>query len=328
MNSSYTSMLDKAIGQIKSASRIAIAAHINPDGDTIGSMLALYLALSACGKEVVPLSYDGVPEQYKHLPGAGAVRRTLGQETDLVITVDCNSAQMLGGLFEDLEKAPRIIEIDHHSSREPFGGLELIDTEAASVGEQIWQLLKRMEIEITTPIAENILTSIVVETGSFRLPNVRPLTFEICRQALEMGVDYYRLVDNIYWSYAPQTVILTGLCLSRAHFEADGRLVWSIIYKDDFREMKGLPENVDAVADELRAIKGVELVVFFREERPGSLRVSLRSKNNLDVSRLARRFGGGGHFDVAGCAIEHTREGRRELLEAAENLLSEWKKQK
>jgi phosphoesterase RecJ-like protein len=176
-------------------------------------------------------------------------------------------------------------------------------------------------VDISLDIAQNILTSIVVETNSFRLPHVRSFTFEVCARLLGKDLDFAKLTDMVYWSKTKETVILSGICLSRCKFRKEGRLVWSIVKQKDFQKIAGEDEDVDAVADDLRTIKTVQLSVLFREKTRERLRVSLRSKGEINVAHLAERFGGGGHFDCAGCFIPNTPGSIRDFLEKAESLL-------
>ena len=185
----------------------------------------------------------------------------------------------------------------------------------------IYNLLKKMNIRITKDIASNLLTSIIVETNSFRLPNVRPYTFEVCTRLMAMGVDFYKLTDAIYWSKTKESAILSGICLSRCKFMKNNRIAWFIIRQKDFSKVKGKDEDADAIADEMRAIEGVEIVALFRQKKKQELRVSLRSKDKINVARIAEYFGGGGHFDVAGCSIPNNMKTIRKVLNMAGNLL-------
>ena len=313
--------LKKAVKMIRQARDIAITCHVNPDGDAIGSMLSLGLGLEKLGKKVYMVSRDGVPKKYRRLRGARRVRKRLDKKVDLGVTVDCSTAEMVGGVFTFLERTGSILEVDHHEIRAPFGDAQLIDTRAAAVGEMVYVLLKRLGVKPTKDIAENILTSLIVETCSFRLPNVTPFTFKVCEAMLRAGVDFYRLVDTVYWSHTREVAVLSGVCMSRLKFAARGRLAWSVIKREDFHKAGGKDEDVDAVPDEIRAIKGVDIAVLFRETDRHSIRVSLRSKGGINVAKLAALFGGGGHADVSGCRIPNRQDSMKKLLARARELL-------
>lgn len=305
---------DKAVAAIKRAKDIAISGHINPDGDSIGSMLALGLGLRQLGKRVQMLSCDGVPSRYRILPGAGMIRHVLKSPVDLAIAVDCGSKEMLGKTFSSFKTAGQILEIDHHDFRRPFGTIAIVEKEAAAVGEIIFELLNALGVSITRPIAQDLMTSIIVETSSFRLPNTRPFTFEVCADLIRKGADFYNLVNTVFWSKRRPAAILSGVCLSRCRFLKNGRLVWSIIGIRDFREAGGKGEDVDPVPDEMRAIDSVRVAVLFRETSRNTLRVSMRSKGRINVAAVAEHYGGGGHFDVAGCTIKNDPKAIQDML--------------
>lgn len=295
--------LKKAQELIEKAKDVTVVCHVNPDGDCIGSMLALGLALKKLGKKVQMVSPDGIPKRYRFLAGADRVTRTTRKSPDLAVAVDCGSKDLLGKAFEVFKRARNTLEIDHHEIREPFADVQMVDPDAAAVGEQIYLLLGKLGTDVDKDIAENILTSIIVETNSFRLPCVRPFTFELCAELARTGVDFYKLADNVYWANTREIALLSGICLSRCKFKSGGSIVWSIVRRKDFEKARGRDEDVDAVADEMRAIKEVKIAALFREQRKGRLRVSLRSKHHINVARVALLYGGGGHTDVAGCYI-------------------------
>jgi phosphoesterase RecJ-like protein len=228
---------------------------------------------------------------------------------------------MLGRVYQSLRKAETLLEIDHHEVRDSFGDIRFIDRKAPAVGEMVYVLLKRLKVDINRDIAQNILTSLIVETNSFKLPNVRPFTFKVCAEMVKTGLDFYRLVDMVFWSHSRQVAVLSGICISRCRFLEDGKLAWSVVRKRDFTKVQGKDEDADTIADEIRSIKGVDIVVFFREKTDKHLRVSLRSKGDINVACLAKEYGGGGHYDVAGCIIPNTPFAMKRLLKSARSLL-------
>ncbi|MBN1493208.1 MAG: bifunctional oligoribonuclease/PAP phosphatase NrnA [Candidatus Omnitrophica bacterium] len=307
---------------ITRARSILVACHRNPDGDAIGSMLALGLGLKKIGKKVSMLCVDPLPYSYRKLPGASDVIRHSKSRYDCAIAVDCGKKDVLETAYKHFENAKTTIEIDHHDSREPFAAIKYVDTEAAAVGEIVYDLLRRLRIAIDKNIAENILTSIIVESNSFRLPSVRPETFRICADLVDKGVNFNRVTHTVYWARSRKMVLLSSLCLSRCVFLKNGALAWSIVKRSDFRTYRGKKEDIDAVADDMRAIEGVKIAILFREEEKGKLRVCLRSKHGVNIAALARKYGGGGHFDVAGCVIKKRGHIQRRLIADAKRLLS------
>jgi len=313
--------LTKARDGISRARNIAIASHINPDGDSIGSLLSLGLGLERLGKRVYFISHDGVPQRYRDLPGAGRIVRGVIKPVDLAIAVDCSSKEILGETYDYFKTAGNIMEIDHHDFRRPFGDIAFIDKEAAAVGEMIYLLLKSLGIKITKAIAQNLMTSVIVETNSFRLPAIRQFTFELCTKLVGLGIDFYKLVDTVFWSMRKEAAVLSGLCLARCKFLKGGAIVWSMVKKSDFDKVKGREEDVDAVPDEMRAVNSVKIAVLFRENSNNMLRVSLRSKGRINIATIAEHYNGGGHFDVAGCSIPNNEKAVREFLKRVESLI-------
>lgn len=307
--------------KILKAKAIVIAGHINPDGDSIGSLLSLGLGLKKMGKRVYMLSPDGLPRRYALLPAAAKVIRSTTEPPDLAIAVDCSNKEILGKVYPVFKKAQDILEIDHHEFRRPFGNLFFLDNKAAAVGELVYILLKELKVNIDRDIAQNLLTSIIVETDSFRLPGVRPLTFEVCARLMKKGVDFYKLVDMVFWSKTRESVILSGRILARSRFKRGNRLIWSVATKKDFAATGSRDEDIDDLADQMRSMQGVEIAVLFREKGRGHLRVSLRSKGKINIAAIAEYYGGGGHFDVAGCPLLNTAGAVRGLLGRAEALL-------
>lgn len=315
--------IGSAVKAIRSANTIVVACHVNPDGDAIGSMLGLALGLRSLGKTVECVSADGVPKKYRSLPGADTIKTKHENRApfDLAIAVDSSNREILGSSFDAFKNAQDILEIDHHEFRRPFGTISLINPYAAAVGEMIYALLKELGVPVVKGIAQNLLTSIVVETDSFKLPGVTPETFRLCAELVNADVDFYALVDMVFWSKTKELALLSGLCMSRCKFLENNSLVWSIVKQTDFESVGGSDEDVDAVADDMRAIRPVRIAVLFREKKDGTFRVSLRSKSNINVAALAEKYKGGGHFDVAGCSIPNTNEAIKDFLTKAKGLL-------
>jgi len=295
--------LEKASKGVRDAKTILVASHVNPDGDTIGSLLALGLGLERLQKSVVMVSQDGVPERYVSLPGANRVLTEYDQGVDLAISVDCGALELLGTTQKAFSQSKKILQIDHHDVGKHFGDYLLIDSRLAAAGEEVYVLLNALGVEVDLEIAKCLLTSLVVETNSFRLPNVTQRTFQMCSELLGKGVDFSNFVHEIFWKRKVTAFRLFGLSLSRVILDCDGRLAWSVLRQEDFTELGGKESDVDDVADAIQTIEGVWVSAFFREQSDGTLRVSLRSRGDLSVASVAEKFGGGGHWDAAGCKI-------------------------
>jgi phosphoesterase RecJ-like protein len=313
--------LDMVRHFILSAERIIIIGHTNPDGDSIGALLSLGLGLESIGKEVHMVCHDQIPKKYKNLPGISQVVKSSNHNFDLAIAVDCGSKEMIGPAYEIVKKANQILEIDHHRSRIPFGDISFVDPDASSAGELVYELLLDLEIPITTDIAQNILTSILVETNSFRLPAIRPRTFELCADLLRTGVNFHKLAESVYWVTSKETALLSGICLSRCKFSFDGQIAWSMIYRKDLKKIGATDADADPITEKLRSIQGVKIAILIRENSHNQLRISIRSKDGINVSAIAEKFGGGGHLSAAGCTIPKKKSYLTTLIKQAETVL-------
>lgn len=314
--------LKRIAGHILKAKTIAISGHVNPDGDSIGSLLALGLGLQGIGKHVYMLCQDEVPENYRFLPGASRMMKTLDEKVDLAIAVDCGDINLLGKNIDVFRRAGSVLVIDHHEFRKHFGDEEFIDHKAAAVGEQVYKMLKELNIKITSDIGKDLFTSIIVETNLFKLSNVTPFTFKLCAELLETGIDYSWLVDKVYEQKTKEALKLLAACFSKLKFLKNGKVVWSVLRKWDFTRAGGKDYDADAIANEMRSIKGVKVVVLFREKDKKTLRVSLRSRGYINVGKVAQQYNGGGHFDIAGCYIPNTGRAMQEVLSSAQTLVS------
>lgn len=300
--------------RILAADRILVVSHVHPDGDTIGSLLALGLGLLTVGKRVVMVSPDGIPNRFQFLPGSELVQDHLRGKADVGVAVDCGSIGQLGRFGRVFQGCAQTIQVDHHDFADGFCKHLLVDTEAAAVGEIIYDLLKACGVKITPSIATCLLTSIIVDTGSFRFSNIRSRTFRIAADLLDHGVDLKYLIEEAYWKKTEATVRLESLCFDRMQFEMKGKVVWSVIRQSDLKKLNGMIADVDRVADDLRSIEGVRIAALFREAGNGFCRVSLRSASGINIAKVASHFGGGGHFNAAGCQIKDNPSETRKLI--------------
>jgi len=314
--------IQKAVRVIKKADKVLIVAHVNPDGDTIGCLLALGLSFISLGKKTTLLSQDGVPSRFQFLPGSELILSETAEIAEVSIAVDCGSEKQLGKAAKAFFRAKTTIQIDHHDFGNSFGKIQVLEEEAAAVGEIVFELIKALKIEITPAIATCLLTSIIVDTGSFRFSNIRPRTFDICSALIRKGVDIRYLIEESYWKKSRPMARLSGHCIAQTQFSKDGKIAWSTVYQKDFKRFGALLSDVDAVADELRSIEGVKIAAIFRETTRGSFRVSLRSSDGINAAQVAKHFGGGGHHNSAGCAIGNSEKEKHKLLDELASLVS------
>ena len=306
---------------LERADKVLIAAHMNPDGDTLGCLLALGLGLMQKEKRVTLICQDPVPTRYQYLPGSELVVGHSVGKADVSVAVDCGSPTQLGLAAKAFFRSLSTIQIDHHDFGDAFGKIQVLDPEAAAVGEIVYDLLCALKVDITPAIAMCLLTSIIVDTGAFRFSNVRARTFDICSRLVKKGVDVQHLIEEAYWVKSRSTALLCGHAVSHAKFSKNGSVAWASVSQADIRRYDaGLPD-ADSVADDLRSIEGVKVAAVFRQTEKGNLRVSLRSKKGINVALVAKEFGGGGHHNSAGCSIRGLETEKKRVLKALEDLL-------
>lgn len=322
MKNGLSENIARAVGAIHKAEKILIVSHVNPDGDTIGCLLALGLALISMGKRVTLLCQDGIPSRFQFLPGSELILSQTSETADVSIAVDCGSDQQLGNAARAFSRAKTTIQIDHHDFGQSFGKIQVLEEDAAAVGEIVYELIRALKAEITTTIATCLLTSIIVDTGSFRFSNIRPKTFDVCSKLIRKGVDMQHLIEESYWKKSRSMARLSGHCIAATQFSANGKIAWSTVYQRDFKHFGAQLSDVDAVADELRSIEGVKIAAIFRETGHKRFRVSLRSSDGINVAQVAKRFGGGGHHNSAGCSIRSSEKDKQKLLEELASLVN------
>jgi phosphoesterase RecJ-like protein len=305
--------------RIQLAQRVLVTSHIRPDGDAIGSSLALGLALLNAGKQVQVVLSDGLPASFRHLPGSEKIKTKADGEFDLIISVDCSDLKRVGKALNGYH--PPDIVIDHHSTTEAFGELNLIDPQAAATASVLARFMHTWGLTITAPIAANLLTGLVTDTLGFRTSNTSP---EVLRQAadlIELGADMTRLY---YLSLVRRTFTATkywGAGLSNLE-RADG-IIWTALTIAD-RKVSGYTGNDDAdLISVISSIDEADIAIIFTEQNKNKTKVSWRGlKPNIDVAQIACQFGGGGHKAAAGAELSGSLEDvRRRVLEITRKAL-------
>lgn len=310
-----------ALEAISGARNIVLACHINPDGDTLGSMIALGTGLEQRHKTVTLISSDGVPAIYSFLPDIERITSaTERRDFDLAIVLDAGDLSRIGQAHEAVLSAPRLVNIDHHLAAEPFGDVRLVDATAAATGEIVYDLLVALGASITLPIAECLLCALLTDTGSFRFMNVTPRTMEIAAEMLRVGASPNTIAENVFENKAFAAQKLLGRALESLQRTPNGRIVWAHVTRADFMDFDATDEATEGIVNAIRAVRGAEVALFLREMPSGRLRVSLRSRDPFDVSQVAHAFGGGGHRLAAGCTLDGP------LAEAEARLVAEVQK--
>ena len=309
------SELGAVVDAIRANDRFLLVTHENPDGDALGSILAMKLALDALGKDSV--MYVGgdlvLPPEYAFMQLDGLSRRLPDDVAERVIlALDSATAARTQLPPELLEATPLTIDVDHHHDNTRYGAINLIVPEASSTGEIVRDLLAELGVELTPAIAQALYVAVDTDTGKFQYTNTTPRAHRLAADLLEQGVEPYEVFRQIYESVPFERQQLIGKALSRARRYEEDRMIASYLLRADFEELGVGEEYAEGVIDELRKVNGVELAMTVREppEPPGApRRISMRSASDaLDVSAIARQRGGGGHRRAAGFSSDETIE--------------------
>ncbi|MFL5916423.1 MAG: DHH family phosphoesterase [Gaiellaceae bacterium] len=286
--------------------RFLVVTHENPDGDALGSLLALSLALRQLGKDAVMYlpGQTPLPQEYAFMPLGGLVRERPDDAAERVLlAVDCAKEDRIGDETV-LSAAPLVLDIDHHHDNTRFGDLNLIVADASSTGEVLRDVFAELGVELTPELAEPLYIALVTDTGRFQYANTTPKSLRLAAELVEAGADVHAVFQEVYESVEFAKLKLLARALGRAEVLEGGRIVVSHLLRTDFTEVGAAEPYSEGIIDYLRAVEGAELAALIREQLHGSPRAhkgSLRSSiDELDVSVIARSFGGGGHRQAAG----------------------------
>jgi phosphoesterase RecJ-like protein len=291
--------------------RFLVTTHENPDGDALGSLLAMKLALAQLGKDVVMYLADGasLPNEYRFME-LDELQRLLPSDAAerVLVAVDCANESRLGPDPEILMSAHTVIDVDHHHDNTRFGDVNLVVADASSTGEVLRDVFADLGVELTPEIAEALYIALVTDTGRFQYANTTPKALRLAAELVEAGADVHRIFQGVYESVQFAKLKLLARALERAKIYEGGRVVVSFLKRTDFTEVGAAEPYSEGIIDYLRAVEGAEMAVLIREpprvDGP-THRVSLRSSvDELDVSPIARLFGGGGHRQAAGFSSE------------------------
>ena len=289
--------------------RFAVLSHVRPDGDALGSQLALGLSLEHLGKEVVIWNEDGMLEKYSFMAGAERVAKPPAepQDFDVAIALDTATQNRLGSAAAAVKSAKLWVNIDHHPSNPQYGDLVFIDPIAPATGQILFELMCTAEMPVDLAIAEDLFVAISTDTGSFQYPNTTARTFEIAAELIRRGVNVGRLSQLLYESYPLRRVQLLRDLLGTMRIEAGGKVASFSLSLASAAQLGVKAEDNEGLIDHLRAIHGVVIAIFFEELADGKVRVSMRSKSEAaDVCAIAQKFGGGGHKLAAGARVRGT----------------------
>jgi phosphoesterase RecJ-like protein len=293
--------------------RFLLTSHARPDGDSIGSQLAMAYALEALGKQVRLVNADAAPDHYREFPGVDRIEiaGSSAAEADALIVMECSDLARTGvaGLDHHF-----IINIDHHAGNRMYGALNWFDESAAACGEMVFDLIRALGVPLSREIATHIYLAILTDTGSFHHSNITPRTFDICRQTVEAGVNPAAMARRVFDSNSFGKLKLIGALLDAMELVDSGRL--AVLYMDDrMLEACGCTHNdTEGVINLPLTAREIQAVVFFKAGANGDVRVSMRSKYDVDVRSVATQYGGGGHKNAAGFTVSGTLTEVRPLI--------------
>jgi phosphoesterase RecJ-like protein len=308
MNGTTTKAPDDLLRRIRQGNRFLLTSHRNPDGDSIGSALGLARILAKLGKSAVVWNRDPGPSVYSPLPGSERVH--VGPEPpagfperfDAAIVLECPSLDRTG--LEELLPAVALLNVDHHLGNQHYGAVNWVDSAAPSVGEMVYRIAQTLHVAIDPETANCLYLTLVTDTGGFRFSNATPLAFEAAAALVRDGAEPQTVARWLYESQPEASVRLLAEMLGTLTLHAGGRI--ATVYLDPaMSERAGArPGDAEGLIDVPRSIAGVDAVALFKRREDGTVKASLRSRGEIDVEQVARRHGGGGHKNAAGCELQ------------------------
>jgi phosphoesterase RecJ-like protein len=316
-----SSDLQAVVASLREHDRFLVVTHENPDGDALGSLLAMTLALRQLGKDVdMYLAGDGaLPAEYAFMQLDGLLREVpADMEERTLVAVDCAKADRMGPDTTPIERAQFVIDIDHHHDNTRFGDVNLIVADASSTGEVLRDVFRELGVELTPEIAEPLYIALVTDTGRFQYANTTPKSLRLAAELVEAGADVHAVFQQVYESVQFAKLKLLARALERARVLEGGSIVVSYLLRNDFGDVGAAEPYSEGIIDYLRAVEGAELAALIREpprDDAPARRISLRASiDELDVSAIARAFGGGGHRQAAGFQSEASIDEITELI--------------
>lgn len=304
---------------IKSSKNILITSHVNPDGDTLGSMIGLYCAiLENFKKKCDMLTVSKLPEVYSYLPHYNEIKHIdeidKSREYNLVINVDIAALDRICDAKILFEKAKHTVNIDHHKTNIAYGELNFINPDASSTGEVLFNCFENMNWKINIDCANCLYTAILTDTGSFRFDNTKPKTFETASKLVEIGVQPSDIYKKVYESDSKTLVMFQSHCISKAKFLDNDQIAYTTVYRKDMEQFSAGDDCMEGLTEKLRAIVTTRIAFVAKEMKSGWTKISMRSKF-ADVAQICSVFDGGGHKFAAGCTIKsHVDEAVKKIL--------------
>jgi bifunctional oligoribonuclease and PAP phosphatase NrnA len=300
-------LLEQTAEAIRRRQRFVIASHVRPDGDAVGSQMAMAHALKHLGKDVRVVSRDAAPPPLLVFPGVSEIEIVdrVDDPGDAVIVME--SGDLLRTGVSGLERG-FVINIDHHVGNSMFGAINWFDVSAAACGEMVFDLVRELGVPLSHDIAVHLYVAILTDTGSFHHSNITPRTFEICRQCVEAGVNPSAVARSVFDSNNLGRLKLMGAILSRMQIDSSGRLATVSVDEELVTSCGGTYEDTEGLINLPLTVREIQAVVFFKQVGPDDWRVSMRSKGDVNINAVAKEFGGGGHKNASGCSASGSLE--------------------
>ena len=323
--------MDQIIQHIKDGQHILIVSHAEPDGDSVGSLVALGLALAKLDKKITMHTPSPIPAVYRFLPGTGQIVHQIQNADiyDLALVLDCGDLTRIGETSAEIGRIPILINIDHHVSNTGFGHIQYIDTDACATAEIVYRLINALEIPFDKAIATSIYTGILTDTGSFRFSNTNQAAFAISKAMTDAGVEPHNVAQRVFGTYSLGRIKLLNMALNSIEISENGKLSMMTVTRSMLNTTGTNTEDLDGMINYARRIEDVKVAALIHEIKNGAgkftnmnrYHVSLRSDSSVDVAKIAGKFGGGGHASAAGFQIESTLVAlKSKIIELAEDL--------
>ncbi|MCP2520280.1 bifunctional oligoribonuclease/PAP phosphatase NrnA [Candidatus Aminicenantes bacterium AC-335-A11] len=295
-------ILKKIAEKVRKSEKIAITSHLRPDGDSICTSIALALMFEQLGKHVDLINKDNTPIPFNYFPLSEKIKigQIRGENYDLIILLECADVSRSG---QEYINNNFLINIDHHHSNSYYADLNWVEPASSAVGEMAFYLGEELEIKLTPEIATYLYAAIASDTGSFQFSNTTAEALEICSQLIRAGANPIEINEILFAQNPPEKIKLLGQVISTLKLSSDGKIAYITMFKKFLDDLKIKELDTEDITTLVRSIKGVEIVVFFKQMGDSRFRVSLRSKGRINAASLAERFGGGGHFHAAGFSI-------------------------
>lgn len=297
--------LKKVIQAIEKNNRFLISTHINPECDAIGSELSFKGLLDRLGKTSFIINEQDPPRECKFLPGLNAIKG-LGRirDFDILVVLDCSNLSRIGKVSRLINKDKFIINIDHHISNSNFADINWVDPKSSSVCEMVYRLYKKLKIKFDKNAALSMYAGILTDTGCFRYSNTTAFTHRVAADLLENKISVNKVYRLIYASFSFDEIKFLGREISKFNIDNKGKIIWLTINRVALKKNKISMDLTDNILHFARAVKGVEVVLLFKEMDSNQIRVNLRSNGSVDVNHLAKIFGGGGHRTASGFTVK------------------------